>query len=51
MEHPARAMVELFRRGISLKERKKYFALLRQEYDWDRIAERTLRVYREVLRL
>ena len=47
VERLARAMGELFHRGISPEERKSYFDLLRKDYDWDRIAERTLRVYRE----
>lgn len=49
VERLARAMLDLFKRGISPEERLRYLDLLRQEYNWDRIAERTLRVYREVL--
>lgn len=49
VEHLARAMVELFHQGISSEERKKYLDLLQQDYDWDRIAEQTFELYKEVI--
>lgn len=48
VERLARAMDELFQRGISPKECRRYLDLLQRDYNWDRIAERTLWVYREV---
>jgi len=37
---------ELFRKGISQKEQEDQHAILSRKYDWNRIAEQTLGVYR-----
>jgi len=43
-------MVALFRQGISGEESRKQRALLKKNYNWDRIAERTRELYRNILR-
>jgi len=45
----AEKLVELFNVGISEEEKDKYFSLIRECYNWDKIAEKTLKVYKEVL--
>ncbi|MDL1957460.1 MAG: glycosyltransferase family 4 protein [Candidatus Desulfofervidus auxilii] len=45
----SKKMVELFDIGISEKEKRKYISLIQNEYNWDKIAEKTLKVYEEVL--
>lgn len=42
-----RKMVELFKMNISEEEKIKQREILRENYDWDRIAEQTFRVYKE----
>ena len=39
--------VELFKRGISEEEREKQRIMIEKNYNWDRIAEQTLQVYKE----
>jgi len=42
-------MAELFNIGISEEEKRKYIYLIQNEYDWDKIAKKTLKVYEEIL--
>jgi glycosyltransferase involved in cell wall biosynthesis len=48
-EAMAEKIAECLKRGISAEERKSTLALLRRDFDWDAIADRTLAVYRSVL--
>jgi len=34
---------------ISDKEKEKYLSLIRECYNWDKIAEKTLKVYEKIL--
>ena len=45
----SKKMLELFKKGISEKEKEKYISLIRKNYDWDQIAKKTLKVYEEIL--
>lgn len=44
----AKKMVELFGKGISEEEKKQQYKILRENYNWDRIAEQTFRVYESI---
>ncbi len=46
----AEVMRAVFSTGISADEKESYDKLLRETYNWDRIAEQTIRVYEEVVR-
>jgi len=45
----SKKMLELFNMGISEKEKEKYISLIRKNYNWDKIAEKTLKVYEKIL--
>ncbi len=45
----SKRLVELFKMGISEKEKEKYISLIRKNYNWDKIAEKTLKVYEKIL--
>ena len=44
----AKKIVELFNLGISEEEKQKYFKLLKENYNWDKIAIRILGIYKNV---
>ena len=45
----ARGLVSSFAQGVSPQERARRRELLRNDHDWDRIAEQTMTVYRSIL--
>ena len=49
MNELSKRMVELFKQGISEKEKQKQRRLLKENYNWDRIAIETFEVYRSVV--
>ena len=46
----SKKMVELYREGISKEEKQRHREILMCSYDWDKITEETLSVYRKALR-
>jgi glycosyltransferase involved in cell wall biosynthesis len=49
IETLTKKMVELFKIGIDEKEKIKQKEILKENYNWDKIAERTYQVYKSVL--
>jgi glycosyltransferase involved in cell wall biosynthesis len=45
------ALTETFLKGISESERERYISLIKENYNWDIIAAKTLNVYEQVIRI
>lgn len=45
----AKKMIELFKRGISEEEKTQQRKILEENYNWDRIAQQTLEVYKKLI--
>ncbi|MGD2080021.1 MAG: glycosyltransferase family 4 protein [Nitrospirota bacterium] len=45
----SKAMTDSFSKGISDTERESYLTLIKEDYNWDHIAEKTLNIYKQAL--